>query len=589
MITIIALTETSYTTAVQIQQAVGGTVHGYRHRVRCANTFTNTMDFIAAQFVKGHTIIGICATAILVRAIAPHIGNKYTDPPVISVAEDGSTIVPIIGGHYGGYDIAHKIGAVLRTVPAITNAGDTQLGFCFEQLPDGWTVANPHLIKPITAHMLSGQAVQLINDTPLPFAYARHFSTAATAKYSVRITHKQGYETDTSLVIYVPCVIVGVGCERGADDKNLHQLVEDSLCRHRIHPHAIKHFATIDIKVDEAAVKALCTRYDKSLRVYDKHTLNAYTVPNPSDTVYRQVGCYGVAESAVLASNGDIVVEKIAKQGCTVAVGLYNGTPVTQGHSAGVLHIVGIGAGDEEVRTAQAVYALKSADVVVGYGLYLDLVADIIGDTPTVCSPLGQETQRCCTALDLASQGKTVALVCSGDASIYALASLVFELLHRHPDHRAWHGVDIHIACGISAFQACAAKVGAPFNHDFCLLSLSDLLTPQQHIINRLHAVGQGDFVVAFYNPQSAHRTTLLPQARHILLQYRPKHTPVIIGRNIGRQDEQIIVTTLQDFDTTGVDMLSLVIVGNAATRTFVSAGRSFTYTARGYMGGDTP
>ncbi len=583
MIILIALTQNAYTTATQIQCYLGGTVYGYKYRVQCENTFAHTTDFIARQYMAGHTIVGICATAILVRAIAPYLGDKYQDMPVISVSENGDTVVPIVGGHYGGYTIAHKIGDIFHTTPAITNAGNKQLGFAFDDMPDGWTVANPDMIKPITAHMLAGGTVRLVNDTPIPFAHTPYFTGDIQAPYTVHLTYKRGYEAEDTLIIYVPCVVIGVGCERFIPPKNVHILVDKIMCENHIHPLAIHHFASIDIKADEAAIKFLCTEYDKPLWVYGVETLQAYKVPNPSDIVYQEVGCYGVAESAVLASNSNIILEKTVENGCTVAVGVYDGTPLTQGHTTGVLHIVGIGAGDKKWHTAETVQALKSADIVVGYGLYLDLIAHIIGDTPTAQSPLGQEQHRCRTALDLASQGKTVALVCSGDASIYALASLVFELLDTHPENRAWHGVDIHITCGISAFQACSAQVGAPFNHDFCVLSLSDLLTPRHNIINRLHAVGQGDFVVALYNPQSQHRKTLLPQAKEILLQYRPKHTPVIIGRNIGRQDAHITVTALQDFDTTGVDMLSLVIIGNSTTKTFISSGRKFTYTPRGY------
>ena len=215
--------------------------------------------------------------------------------------------------------------------------------------------------------------------------------------------------------------------------------------------------------------------------------------------------------------------------------------------------------------------------------MYLDLIADVINGKPTADSELGAEQARAEKAIELASTGKNVSLVCSGDASIYALATLVFELLDRNPDNRAWAGIDIELVPGISAFQACSARLGAPFNHDFCLISLSDLLTPRETILQRLDKLGSGDFVVAFYNPQSKKRRTLLTQAKETLLQYRPENTPVAIGRNLGRDGETMTITTLREFEPEMVDMLSLVVVGNSDTKSFNCGGQQFVYTPRGY------
>lgn len=585
MISIIVLTQSAMPTAKRIQDTIGGTIHAYAPRVPDADyTFDTPITFIGTQFIKGHTIIGICATAILVRAIAPYLHTKKSDPSIISISEDGKTIVPIIGGHYGGYDMAYTLANIFHTTPAITNASNTQLGFSLDDLPDGWYVSNPDLIKPITTELLAHTPVQLINDTNIDFPYADYFCESPTP-YQVRITPHTGYESPYTLVIYVPCIVIGIGCERHIPDKNLHEFLDDMLQKHTVSVHAIKHFASVDIKCDESAIKSLRDTYTPPLWLFDVATLGQYTPPNPSQMVYDEIGCYGVCETAVLASNAKLIVEKKSRDGCTLALGITDDThtmPRT-GRPNGTLHIVGIGAGDADWRTPDATHALRTSDVVIGYQLYLDLIADIIHDTPTIRSEMGEEITRCRMALDLASTGKTVALVCSGDASIYALATLIFELLDTHPTHRAWHGIQLHIAPGISAFQACSARVGAPFNHDFCLLSLSDLLTPRDIILKRLHTASEGDFVIAFYNPQSQRRRTLLVQARDILLQSRPATTPVVIGRNIGRENESIIHTTLADFDTDGVDMLSLVIVGNSETKSFTSAGKTYTYTPRGY------
>jgi cobalt-precorrin 5A hydrolase / precorrin-3B C17-methyltransferase len=176
-----------------------------------------------------------------------------------------------------------------------------------------------------------------------------------------------------------------------------------------------------------------------------------------------------------------------------------------------------------------------------------------------------------------------VALVSSGDAGIYGLASLVFELIDG--ENRAeWRRVALDVIPGVSALQAAAARAGAPLGHDFCAISLSDLLTPWPTIERRLVAAASGDFVVALYNPRSARRVTQLVAARRILLAHRPAATPVAVARNLGRENESLVLTTLAEFDPGIVDMLTLVIVGNSETR--LLAGRTpRIYTPRGYEG----
>jgi cobalt-precorrin 5A hydrolase/precorrin-3B C17-methyltransferase len=181
------------------------------------------------------------------------------------------------------------------------------------------------------------------------------------------------------------------------------------------------------------------------------------------------------------------------------------------------LHIIGIGPGDPASLTAEARTLLAAAEEIVGYTLYLDLLGQTIAAKRRHAFPIGAEATRARAALDLAARGQVVALVSSGDAGIYALAALVFELLDGQ-DRPAWNRVDISIAPGISAMQAAAAKAGAPLGHDFCAISLSDLLTPWADIHRRLEAAGEGDFVVALYNPVSARRRHQIEAARDILL-----------------------------------------------------------------------
>ena len=243
---------------------------------------------------------------------------------------------------------------------------------------------------------------------------------------------------------------------------------------------------------------------------------------------------------------------------------------------------VGIGPGAHDWRTPAATAALRGASDVVGYGLYLDLIEDLIAAKNVHSSALGAEEDRARQALDLAAAGAHVALVSSGDAGIYALATLVFELLDR--DSRAhWNRVEVSVTPGISAMQAAAARIGAPLGHDFCAISLSDLLTPLEDIRRRLQAAAAGDFVVALYNPVSKRRKKQLVMARDILLSARPRETPVVLARNLGRDGEAITVITLAELEPAMVDMLTLVLIGSSNTRVMDTSNGPRVYTPRGY------
>ena len=244
---------------------------------------------------------------------------------------------------------------------------------------------------------------------------------------------------------------------------------------------------------------------------------------------------------------------------------------------------VGIGPGTPDWLTPHAATALEKADAIVGYGLYLDLVADRIAGKDHYRAPLGAEEDRVRQALNLAAGGRNVALISSGDAGIYAMASLVFECLDAGGLDDGAERIAIDIAPGISAMQAAAARAGAPLGHDFCTISLSDLLTPWAAIEKRLHAAAEGDFVIAFYNPVSRRRRTQLAAAKDILLRHRPADTPVILARNLGREGEQVSTVGLDQLNVDDVDMLTLVLIGASSTRQVRAAGRTWTYTPRGY------
>ena len=251
------------------------------------------------------------------------------------------------------------------------------------------------------------------------------------------------------------------------------------------------------------------------------------------------------------------------------------------------LFIVGTGPGDLDLVAPKASAAIRACSDLVAYGLYLDLLGEICADKIRHDLPLGEEIGRARLALDLAASGKTTALISSGDIGIDAMATLVFELLDQQlqgkEKHQEWLEVDIEVVPGISAMQVAASRTGAILGHDFCTISLSDLLTPWQTIEKRLHACGQGDFVVSFYNPRSKKRDWQINTARDILMEYRPKETVVILGRQLTREDESIKIITLGQLDAEDVDMFTLVTVGNSESRRINYANNEWVYTPRGY------
>lgn len=237
------------------------------------------------------------------------------------------------------------------------------------------------------------------------------------------------------------------------------------------------------------------------------------------------------------------------------------------------LYVVGLGPGQASQMTAQARAALEDADVLCGYTVYTDLVAPLYPDKPVLTTPMRKETERCRMALEHAAQGKTVAMVCSGDAGVYGMACLILDLSPEYP------GVDIEIVPGVTAALSGAAVLGAPLSHDFCILSLSDLLTPWELIEKRLRAAAMGDFCLAVYNPASHKRADYLQKACDILMEEKSPDTVCGYVRNIGRDGQEFEILTLKELREAKLDMFCTVFVGNSNTH--VVDGRMVT--PRGY------
>ena len=353
-------------------------------------------------------------------------------------------------------------------------------------------------------------------------------------------------------------LVAGVGCSSTAPLEDVFDLLLETLDG-RV-PDAI---ATIDRRT--AALSAL----GLPVQAFTADELAGVDVPNPSTAVEQAVGTSSVAEAAALLAAGPgaaLVVSKRKNAVATVAVARRES--VASGHLA----VVGLGPGTSVHRTPAAATAVRGADVVIGYSPYVDQAAGLLRPGQEVVrSPIGEELVRAKQAVAEAEGGRRVALVCSGDPGVYAMASLALELAP---------SVEVDVVPGVTAALAAAAVLGAPLGHDHCSVSLSDHLTPWAAIERRLRAAAEGDFVVALYNPRSAKRTWQLDAARELLLAHRSAGTPVGVVTDAARPGEHTALTTLAELDTAAVGMTSIVIVGNSATT--VIDGRMVT--PRGYL-----
>ena len=520
------------------------------------------LDEMEGRFRAGEPIVALMAAGIAIRRLAPLLANKRDEPPVIAVAEDGSAVVPLLGGHRGANRLARRIARTLGVQAAVTTASDILFGVALDDPPPGWTLANPEMAKPVMAALIAGEPVRLEWEAgdagwlaPLPWS--------TEGRLAVRVSDRSFAPGTDELLLHPPSLVLGVGLERGAPAGLLLDHVARILESEGLAWASLAAVATLDLKGDEPAVAALGLR----LRLFEAATLDRIDTPNPSPTVAAAVGTASVAEAAALAAAGEgavLAVPKRIGRRVTCAVARIARPP-------GRLTVAGIGPGGRPMRTAETEAAIAAATDIVGYGPYLDLVADLTGAKRCHRLAIGEEGERAALALRLASEGRAVVLLASGDAGIYALAGLALEL--------SGGAVPVTVLPGISAMQAASARAGAPLGHDFCAISLSDLLTPLATIRARVEAAAAADFVIAFYNPASKNRRRPFEEALAIVAHHRDPDTPVVRAQNLGRVDELVAIETLAGLDRDAVDMTTVLIVGNSQTK--VIAGR--VVTPRGY------
>ncbi len=585
---VLCLNEASRPLAEQIAAQVGGAVHGRAGRVStAARHFPETVAHLQACFQQGHPLIALCAAGIVIRALAPVLGNKRQEPPVLVVSETGDSVVPLLGGHQQANRLAQHLATGLSAHAAVTTAGDLRFGIALDDPPEGLTLANPQDAKAFMAALLSGSAVR--RDGSHPWLEDADLPWADEAPLQLLVTSAAESGGPERLVYHPQTLALGVGCERGCAPEELQALVAETLATQQLAPESVAGVYSLDLKADEPAVHALGAWLQRPVRFFPAEVLEqeAARLAHPSEVVFREVGCHGVSEGAALAAAGPASVlcvpkQKSARATCALAEAPQPWEGAQRGTPQGVLSVVGTGPGQPSWRLPESAAWLQEASDWVGYGLYLDLVQDLHQGQHEHRFPLGEETDRVRHAWELAASGKNVALISSGDPGIYAMATLVFELLEQE-GRPEWQRVQVRVAPGISALQAASARLGAPLGHDFCALSLSDLLTPREVIEQRVEAAAAADFVIAFYNPVSRRRTELLEWARDRLLAHRPAETPVMLARNLGRPEEAVQVRTLAALQSADVDMLTVVLVGSSHTRIVEQAPRRWVFTPRGY------
>ncbi|MFT5066197.1 MAG: cobalt-precorrin 5A hydrolase/precorrin-3B C17-methyltransferase, partial [Reinekea sp.] len=461
---VLALSRSGEPVAHKIAALLGAKVHGRDGRVDIADAFfANALDHTRDLFAAGVPVIGVCASGILIRAVAPLLMDKLTEPPVLSVSDDGAVVVPLLGGHHGANKLAAQIADALGAVAAVTTAGDVALGVALDEPPAGWALVNRSDAKGAMAALLTGGGATVIGDVPwladLPAGEALKVSATMELMSDLGETHLQFAPQRLTL---------GVGCARNCDPAELAALVHDVLAAANVTPAAIHSVNTITLKADEPAIIQLAASIAAPMRLFEADILEAETprLENPSDVVFAEVGTHGVSEAAALAQAGPdatllIAKRKTANATCALAI-----APVPlvalKGRARGRLSVVGIGPGQAAWRTPEVSRLVAEAEELVGYGLYIDLLGPLAVGKARSDFPLGGEEARCRYALEQAGKGKNVALVCSGDAGIYAMGALVFELLDRTAAEEgvsdAARRVDVVCSPGVSALQGAAAR-----------------------------------------------------------------------------------------------------------------------------------
>jgi cobalt-precorrin 5A hydrolase / precorrin-3B C17-methyltransferase len=533
-------------------------------------------------FAQYDAVVAVMAAGAVVRILAPLIaaGHKSSDPAILVVDDAGRFVIPILGGHAARANaLATELAEIIGAAAVITTATDVAGVPGLDAL--GWPVSGD--VSGVSRALLDGEKVTLASAHrwPLPALGENVVEVLGGAlsvdRPAILISDlAQQPAGDGLVVLRPPSLVVGMGASRGVSTDEARRLLESALQDAGLAVESVVAIATAQIKGDEPGLVELARQLKVPLVTHSAAALSQVEVPNPSEVVRTAVGVPSIAEAAALLgarecldgqsgqTAAELIVAKTASAMATVAIARHR--------PRGRLAIVGIGPGSRDLLTAAAKDELRRASVIVGLDQYVERIRDLLRPgTQILSSGLGQEEERAHNAVARARDGSAVALIGSGDAGVYAMASPALEV--------ADESIEVVGVPGVTAGLAAAAVLGAPLGHDHCYVSLSDLHTPWPVIERRVSAAAQGDFVLLCYNPRSAKRDWQLGRALELVAEHRPPTTPVGVVRNASRPDQSSILTTLADFDPAVVDMYSLVVVGASQTR--IVGGRMVT--PRGY------
>ena len=583
---VVVLGENSVPVARQLMTVLPDAIlYGLTGRTSAVDvSFTNFGFTLRELFSQGIPIVGICAAGILIRTLAPMLCDKRAEPPLLAVAEDGSAVVPLLGGLNGANDLARQIAAALNVTAAITTTGDLRFRTALLSPPAGYRLADSDdQAKTFLADLLAGASVKL--DGTAPWLSHSKLPIADDATLTIQITERPVPATSDRLVYHPATVAIAISGTAEIDPTELVTLVQKQLANADLSPASVAGVFSTVAEAANPGVRAIAQAFNvpaRFLTTTQLETASPYPDPNP----------YSPAAAIALAAVGSQghLIHPIpsapsapsALSPLAISLSPHPIDPNKIGQPQGRLSIIGTGPGAAQWMSPEVKEILQSATDLVGYKTYLDLVDSLSKGKQRHESDNREELARARMALDLAAEGRSVVVVSSGDPGIYAMAAAVFEVIDCEAKPE-WNSIDIRVAPGISAMQAAAAAIGAPLGHDFCAISLSDILKPWSTIEQRIAAAAQADFVIAFYNPVSKQRTQQLAEAKEILLKWRSPDTPVVLARNLGRPGQAVQVLTLGQLTSEHADMRTVILVGSSKTRTIQRCDREWVYTPRKY------
>jgi cobalt-precorrin 5A hydrolase / precorrin-3B C17-methyltransferase len=570
---IIVLNQNSVTLAREIASVFpNSTIYGLANRTSNIDvSFDNFGDTLRELFTKNTPIIGICAAGILIRTLAPLLNNKWNEPPVLALAEDGSAVVPLLGGLHGVNDLARNIAEVLNVSPAITTTGDIRFRTTLLSPPSSYHLANPNDAKKFISDLLSGATVKIEGEAP--WLQESKLPITTDGQLTIKVTEKEIGSTENCLVYHPKTIVIGLDRSIIENPQNAITLVQKKLTENELSPGAIAGIFVLDTDASHSSINNIARAFKVPVRLFERDRLNINK---------------NIAEALVLQAVGE--TGRLIVSDSSVAIATAD-SPIDIdriGKARGRLAIVGTGPGSENWMSPEVKEALQTSTDWVGYKTYLDLVEPQRKNQQRHESDNRVEIERAKAALELAATGRSVAVISSGDPGIFAMAAAVFEVIDRE-NKPQWDSIDIKVCPGISAMQAASAQIGAPLGHDFCAISLSDILKPWSIIEERISAAAKADFAIAFYNPGSKQRTWQLEKAREILLRWRSPETTIVLARNLGRLGQSIEVKTLDRLTKEDVSMQTIVLVGSSQTRTLLRKdGNFWVYTPRQYQDEET-